>query len=195
MTDEKKPYMPYHGLDSRIRNQEFFIKQDEERLRKDSVIEHFKTASLVDKFEMISYAFSAQRDHFKQLLAEDETPYTVYKIIRSEGHSIYANYKARCYYKQSIEVTAPEWLAKAGYHLTAFAYLNDAERFQSACQSEIWKAEGKGIIIDLPPRLTPDDLDQVALSQDTALMRTMYKWSWPVGTIMVKRLTLVERIQ
>ena len=116
----------------------------------------------------------------------------VYKVVLPYRNSLVSDLargKARVRYPPGRWVKAPFWLRRKGYHLTAFRDLESALWWiKSTCHfdEEIWEAEAKGIIIQLPPIL------HIYMLSKGIILKVSD--NWPEGTIMVKKLRLVKKI-
>ena len=120
----------------------------------------------------------------------------VYKVVErlDDGTlvSVVAYGRARVVYTPNEWTAAPDWLRRYGYHLTAFTNYDDAYRFAKKVISvkpmEIWLAEAKGVIDDLPPML-------FSLRLAAGIMDKSVYWTWPLGTVMCKALKLVKKLK
>lgn len=131
----------------------------------------------------------------KEIVVADE----IYKVVRAPAggrfrrkrFSVVASDDAAVFYKVRRWVEAPKHLARRGYHLLAFDSLPEAIAFKRRPHApealEIWRAEGEGEVKPLPQMLVPlflDETDEL----------TPWEHDWPAGTVMYKRIKLVERV-
>ena len=117
-----------------------------------------------------------------------------YKVTREDNKSIVSEDDAAVYYLNGEYVTAPEYLAEQGYHLTAFQTLKDAKeaaKYYFWADSEnviIWKALGKAKIKELPSICTRRSVEYKGKSVQAIGGRNR----WPKNTLMFKKLKLVK---
>ena len=118
----------------------------------------------------------------------------VYKVLKRDGEELYScmvGGKARVKYEPCVWVSAPDWLAKEGYHLTAFKDFWVAEAYYEAIiappevHHELWEAEAENVIKRLPPKMRVGDVM-------SGLIVPWYKDGWPIGTVMAKQIKLVR---
>jgi len=122
----------------------------------------------------------------------------VYKVLKRSRDKLYSFIvydKAGVEYKPGIWIKAPEWLAKEGYHITAFKNLQLAENFCEAidilwpgAQYELWEAEAENIIEQLPPIM---HISKIA----NGLFIPWHRNGWPFGTVMAERIKLVRLLK
>lgn len=115
----------------------------------------------------------------------------VWKVVRKvDGRyssAIIAG-KALIEYKLNEPAFAPEWLAKAGYHPTAFLTLEQAKDWEPGTPNwVIFMAEANEIIRILPPMCSLGEIEQ-----GKSLKRSVNGRKWFPATVMVKSLTLLE---
>jgi len=96
-------------------------------------------------------------------------------------------------YKIGNFVKAPKKSVKRGYHLTAFkTYENALDftiTFDSTYGHKIYKAEGWNQILPLPTILNAFEL------ADHKKFISNPDWSWPEGTVMFKKIKLLEEVK
>jgi len=115
-------------------------------------------------------------------------PYKVLVDLGEQGgQSAIVMYAARVLYTKGEWVTAPEWLARKGYHLTFFEWLEDAEHFCSCGSKAIWQCEVEDILDKLP--------QMCRFSVDDGKIEPQSIYRWPRGTKMAKRIKLTRRIK
>ena len=112
----------------------------------------------------------------------------VYKVVFWDGKqttSYCVKGPAGVVYRPDEWTEAPVWLARKGYHLTAFARLRDAVSFAAgALNHQIWEAEAEDFV-PLPP-----SLDNFELCR----RKIIPVGPWPKGTVMARRIKLVRQI-
>jgi len=88
------------------------------------------------------------------------------------------------------EVTvAPQYLANAGYHLCCFDSLEVARKWDDQRWNCVWEVEAEGILYELPPMLAFIDYAKCFTPVPD------HSCSWPTGTIMAERVTLIREIE
>jgi hypothetical protein len=91
-------------------------------------------------------------------------------------------------YRIGAVAQVPNWLADQGYYATAFATLEDAQRFANDAvpYPQIFGADAEACV-DLPPRAAIFDVVQGQLASAHSI-------DWPTGTVMVTSLRLTAKI-
>lgn len=132
-----------------------------------------------------------------------------YKIVNQhEDGKLYScivdHGPAEVCYEPNVWATAPEFTKRAGYHPLIFGKLDDARAWfhplyrvckdTTTIQSrQIWKCEYKDYVINPPGMLVHDMLD--VYIEDVVKHRQALGWGlWPDGTLMVKFVKLIERL-
>ncbi|MCX5657696.1 MAG: hypothetical protein NTZ48_05685 [Candidatus Omnitrophica bacterium] len=120
----------------------------------------------------------------------------VYKLVTKEGRSIgVIGSPSAIQYKVGETIVAPKFWAKYGYHLFVFKTINDAFlHSKCACLLEC-VIDQADIITDIPPSLTWEELMATRpLSVTECKYSPPYVYSWPRGTMMVKKLKVLRQI-
>jgi len=120
----------------------------------------------------------------------------VYKVVENfKGRLVSALIfgKAVVEYTPGEWTEAPKWLARKGYHITAFKDLVDARDFAAFNSTyvkhmEIWQAEAEGVSEDLPAMMNPFGLSCGVLE------KCPDDFLWLSSTIMCRRLKLVRKL-
>jgi len=118
----------------------------------------------------------------------------VYKVVRESWtesgkyYSALVDGQALTIYRIGAVAQVPDWLAEHGYYATAFATLEDAQRFaqEAVPHPQIFEADAEACV-DLPPRAAIIDVAHEQL--DSAL-----SGDWLTGTVMVTSLRLTGKI-
>lgn len=97
--------------------------------------------------------------------------------------SLVARGPAETRYKVDEWAYAPDWLARLGYHLTAFRTLEQAIQFR---HDFIYEAVAEDPI-QLPPKLDTYYLQLGIFKEDEDFP------NWPIGTVMYKKIKLLRR--
>jgi len=101
-------------------------------------------------------------------------------------------------YKPGLPAKAPDRMAERGYHLLAFATLDDALRVagnKGWNHHEVWCAEAEGVVEPLPQMFL--DTYSMLIYRDCESSYQDgdgHSYKWPEGTVMAKEITLTERI-
>ena len=120
-----------------------------------------------------------------------------YKVTKEDNRSIISDDDATVHYLNGEYVTAPEYLADQGYHLTAFRTLKDAEEvakyyfWNEVENAVIWEASGKGKIETLPligKRASVDYKGELVQPIEG-------RHDWPENTLMFKEIKLIKIAQ
>jgi len=130
-----------------------------------------------------------------------------YKIVqRNESgtlSSCVVRWAAYQLYKPGEFVSAPEWLAKDGYHLTYFVTEDGVLNFLLSNKYsfeykaiEVWSCVAEGIVAKLPPRLEIDYLQCGIKEPDVRTYGFAQREyvPWPTDTAMAERIKLVTNI-
>ena len=124
----------------------------------------------------------------------------VYKVTDEEGGKHYswaAGGMARIEYIVGVPVIAPDWLAERGYHIVAFSNLEDAQKYITWERSNLlgerfpfglWEAEAEDLVATPP-------ICYLSKLFDGCLEVCEMLDEWFKGTIMVKKLTLLRRVE
>ncbi len=120
-----------------------------------------------------------------------------YKVTKEDNRSIVSKDDATVHYLIGENVTAPEYLAEQGYHLTAFRTRKDAKeasKFHFWGEDKnvrIWEASGTAEIKELPLIATRNSVDNKKL-----FIRVVESKShWPENTLMFKELKLLKTVE
>ena len=106
----------------------------------------------------------------------------------SGGTSVVVESLAKVVYSKNEYVSAPQWLAEKGYHLTVFTSLFAARNFKSP-EDVLWECEVVGLKDELPPSMSPYWVSQGCVS---ARYVSSY---WPRDTAMAEQVMLTRRIE
>lgn len=121
----------------------------------------------------------------------------MYKVVTRKLESISMMRHACVIYSTEKFVTAPEPLAKHGYHLLCFDTEQNARRavFQYCWRADIWEVEALEEV-PLPPShmIRIDMFDILAGTIEPTLNLSANTSSWPQGTRMFKQVKLVRRL-
>lgn len=117
-----------------------------------------------------------------------------YKVLVRDSrngklYSYFAHGKARVEYRPNRWTRTKRWLSHEGYHLLAFRQQYDATLFLNRFlhhYHELWKVEIEDLV-NLPP------LKSLCSLSVGIFQRKSYD-TWPQGTIMGKRIRLLERV-
>jgi len=100
-------------------------------------------------------------------------------------------------YVPGLWSNASPWLARQGYHLTAFGAVEHAQAFSasggffpkvSGWRREIWECEVKGLIKPLPPICY---VETVAKGE----VGPAYFAQWPPNTVMARAIKLTQKVE
>jgi hypothetical protein len=113
------------------------------------------------------------------------------EIDGEECSLVVHNTKAAVKYKVGEWTEAPQWLAKAGYHLLVFNTLRNAKKFLRGYMyiicPHIWRCEVEGKFFILPFQLTGDSLEQ-------GFITPIPGCEFPKGSVMVKKVKLTDLV-
>ena len=142
----------------------------------------------------------------------DERWKEVYKVLtpRRDGTGYHGSTvlfgPAKISYREGHIVKAKPFMANQGYFITAFKTFEDAYAFKCNSEQEVWRCFAKGIIkYDRLPRVLPaptvmsEDIPRMIRKKCElcdaleGLKTGMFKL-WPQGTIMVRRLKLIQQL-
>lgn len=129
-----------------------------------------------------------------------------YKAVRKIDDKLYsfsAYGKAKVEYKVNEYVQAPEWLRKKDYHLLVFDNLKDCINFLKPMEhvDKIYTCKIKGKIEKLPAILNFYYLSHSSMVRarifytEEGKIRTDILCTWPIGTIMAKKVMLLEEVK
>jgi len=120
----------------------------------------------------------------------------IYKVVYKTFDNILVSAKAvgnlKTKYKIGEYVSAPEWAAKEGYHLLAFNDIENAKAFIncSGNKYKIYKADGLEQV-PLPSMCYIDTLLSCKIFDPIEHPLIM----WPKGTVMFKKIKLLEEVE
>jgi len=120
----------------------------------------------------------------------------VYKVVKKRKGELFSAVvmgRVEVEYKKGVWATPPRWLEEEGYLLTAFRSLEQAVKFKNlnkeiGWELEIWEAEGEDGHITVPP-LNVYLLEQGEFFSEGDIL------SWPEGTIFMKKLRLLKKVE
>ena len=122
---------------------------------------------------------------------------TVYKVVSMGLRSVSIGGDAELDYSNGKWVVAPNWLAEKGYHPMCFREITeDTYTLMKAMSGYIYEAEAEDVMEDIPPPMM-----MVRLSRREFTPRPLdFVWpgstnGWPVGTVMAKRIRLMEEVK
>lgn len=128
-------------------------------------------------------------DAFSRELREHlNPPKKYYKVLSGGEKSPMAEGQAAVQYTTNGFVSAPEWLAKKGYHLLVYDNLEEARKWRRDSYTSIWEVEVKNVIENPVPRAS---LLQLKLG---VIVPHRPAVAWPQGTIMVEEVKLIRQI-
>jgi len=110
---------------------------------------------------------------------------TAYSLHKKGRVSTWAQGSAQVVYKKGKKVRAPRSLARLGYHLCAFLDQEQAEEFAGKREC-VLEAKLYGVHIPKVPMCTGWTFIAGAL--------TPSKRPWPLGTVMAKRIEVIEEV-